>query len=164
MVEIEIFLNVDECQVSFLSIPSSDIERLAVFPFWWMCYVISNICEAHDVLSTIPNGPPVDYDRTEFVDTKIKYYYQPLGRLSFCVWDLVLLTAWLRANEPSYFWAAWELYCTSCLIIAWLLELMALMPKIELKFSLPSLMFYVLYMFAHLLMSWQGSLFTWVIM
>jgi hypothetical protein len=33
MAEIEIFLIIDETEISFLSIPRSDIERLAVSPF-----------------------------------------------------------------------------------------------------------------------------------
>ena len=32
MAEIEIFLSIDEKQISFLSIPRDDIERLAVLP------------------------------------------------------------------------------------------------------------------------------------
>jgi hypothetical protein len=42
--EIEIFLSVDETQMSFLSISRSDIERLAVSPFQWIRYVMFAIC------------------------------------------------------------------------------------------------------------------------
>ena len=85
MVEIEIFLSVNEVQISFLSIPRSDIERLAVFPFRWIRYVMFTISGARGDLSTTPNVPPVDYDRTDFDDAEITYYYRPEGNLSFCV-------------------------------------------------------------------------------
>ena len=87
MVEIEIFLSFDGNHVSFLSIPRSVIERLAVFPFRWIRYVMFTICGARGHLLTRPNGPSVDYDKTEIADAENTYYYQPLGKLSFCVWD-----------------------------------------------------------------------------
>jgi hypothetical protein len=83
MAEIEIFLIIDETQIFFLSIPRSDIERLAVSPFQWIRYVMFSICGARGDLSTTPNGPAVDYENTEItIDT---YYYRPSGKLSFCV-------------------------------------------------------------------------------
>ena len=85
MVEIEIFLSFDGNHVSFLSIPRSAIERLAVFPFRWIRYVMFTICGARGHLLTKPNGPSVDYDKTEIAEAENTYYYQPLGKLSFCV-------------------------------------------------------------------------------
>ena len=41
MTEIFPSLGKDEAPVSFLSIPRSDTERLAVYPFQWMRYVMS---------------------------------------------------------------------------------------------------------------------------
>ena len=68
-----------------LSIPRCDIERLTVFPFRWIRYVMFTICGAPGDLSTTREGPPVDYDRTEFADAEDTYYYRPSGKLSFCV-------------------------------------------------------------------------------
>ena len=78
MAEIEIFLSIGEIQISFLSIPRRDIERLAVSPFQWMRHVIFAIC-------TTPNGPTVDYENTEIANDENTYYYRPSGKLSFCV-------------------------------------------------------------------------------
>src|SRR5882762_3468999 len=83
MAEIEIFLSIDETQISFLSIPRSDIERLAVSPFQWMRYVMFAICGARGDLSTTPNGPAVDYENTEIANDENTYYYRPSGKLSF---------------------------------------------------------------------------------
>jgi hypothetical protein len=85
MTEIEIFLSIDEKQISFLSIPRSDIERLAVSPFQWIRYVMFAICGARGDLCTTPNGPAVAYEDTEIANEKNKYYYRPSGKLSFCV-------------------------------------------------------------------------------
>ena len=85
MVEIENFLSFQGNTVSFLSIPRSDIDRLAVFPFRWIRYVMFTICGARGDLSTTPKGPPVDYDKIEFPDAENTYYYRPSRKLSFCV-------------------------------------------------------------------------------
>ncbi len=85
MVEIENFLSFQGNTVSFLSIPRSDIDRLAVFPFRWIRYVMFTICGARGDLFTTLNGLPVDYNRTEFADAENTYYYRPSGNLSFCV-------------------------------------------------------------------------------
>jgi hypothetical protein len=85
MAEIEIFLSIDENQMSFLSISRSDIERLAVSPFQWIRYVMFAICGARGDLSTTPNGPAVDYENTEIASDENTYYYRPSGKLSFCV-------------------------------------------------------------------------------
>ena len=85
MAEIEIFLSIDDTQMSFLSIPRSDIERLAVSPFQWIRYVMFAICGARGDLSTTPNGPAVDYENTEIANDENTYYYRPSGKLSFCV-------------------------------------------------------------------------------
>jgi hypothetical protein len=71
MAEIEIFLSTDEIQMSFLSIPCSDIERLAVYPFQWIRYVMFAICGARGDLCTTPNGPAVDYETPESPMTQI---------------------------------------------------------------------------------------------
>ena len=63
--EIEIFLSIDQTEISFLLIPRSDIERLAVSPFRWIRYVMFAICGARGDLSTTSNGPAVDYEKTE---------------------------------------------------------------------------------------------------
>jgi hypothetical protein len=85
MTEIEIFLSIFEKQIYFLSIPRSDIERLAVSPFRLIRYVMFAICGAHGDLSTTPNGPAVDYEYTEIANDENTYYYRPSGKLSFCV-------------------------------------------------------------------------------
>jgi hypothetical protein len=85
MTEIEIFLSIDEKQISFLSIPRSDIERLAVSPFRWIRYVMFTICGARGDLCTTPNGPAVDYENTEIANAENTYYYRPSGKLSSCV-------------------------------------------------------------------------------
>jgi hypothetical protein len=84
MAEIEIFISNEETQTSFLSIPRSDIERLAVSPLQWIRYVMFAICGARGELSTTPDGPAVDYENTEIGDEN-KYYYRPFGKLPFCV-------------------------------------------------------------------------------
>ena|SRR6266478_5409360 len=85
MTEIENFLCIDERQISFLSIPRSDIERLAVSPFQWIRYVLFAICGARGDLCTTPNGPVVAYEDTEIPSEKNKYYYLPSGNLFLCV-------------------------------------------------------------------------------
>ena len=90
MAEIEIFLSIDETQVSFLSIPRSDIERLAVLPFRWIRYVMFAICGARGDLSTAPNGPAVDYENTEIANDENTYYYRPSGKLFFCVCGIAI--------------------------------------------------------------------------
>ena len=85
MAEIEIFLSINDSQISFLSIPRSDIERLAVSPFHWLSYVVFAICGARGDLSTTPNGPAVDYENTEIANDEITYYYRPSRKPSFCV-------------------------------------------------------------------------------
>ena len=89
---VEIFLIIDEPQIEtqiipFLSIPRSDIERLAVSQFQWIRYVMFAICGARGHLSTAPDGPAVDYEDTEIANDQSTYYYRPSGKLSFCVWD-----------------------------------------------------------------------------
>ena len=84
MADIEIILSIDETQTPFLSIPRSDIERLAALPFQWIRYVMFAICGARGDLSTTPNGPAVDYDNPEIANDQT-YYYRPSGKISFCV-------------------------------------------------------------------------------
>ncbi|KAI0289867.1 hypothetical protein BC826DRAFT_1106805 [Russula brevipes] len=76
--EIEIFLAFPQPQPSIpiLSIPRSDVERLAAFPFRWLRYVMFTICGARGDICTV-NGPvtPVDYDETEIADDTNTYHY-----------------------------------------------------------------------------------------
>ena len=85
MTEIEIFLSVDEKQIPFLSIPRSDIERLAVSPFRWIRYTMFAVCGARGDLLATPNGPAVNYEDIEIANEKNQYYYRPSSKLSFCV-------------------------------------------------------------------------------
>jgi hypothetical protein len=85
MDKIEIFLSSERDNVPFLSIPRSDIERLAIFPFRWIRYVMFTICGARGDLLTTSDGPFVDYNKTEIADGENTYYYRPSGKLSFCV-------------------------------------------------------------------------------
>ncbi|KAH9050889.1 hypothetical protein EDB83DRAFT_1346785 [Lactarius deliciosus] len=79
---VEIYLSVDESQVSFLSIPLADVQRLAIRPFKWLRYVMYSICGAHGDLYATLDGPPVDYDSTRLVNDAI-YYYKPSGKCVF---------------------------------------------------------------------------------
>jgi hypothetical protein len=86
MDQIEIFLIFNEVQIPFLSIPLSDIKRLAFSPFRWIRYVMFAICGSEGDLfeSPDPKCPAVDYDRTELPENT--YYYRPSGKLFFlCV-------------------------------------------------------------------------------
>jgi hypothetical protein len=85
MAEIEIFLIYDGIPKSFLLIPHSDIQRLAIYPFRWLRFVIFTISGARGDLSTTLEGPYVDYDRTEVADDENRCYYWPSGKLRFCV-------------------------------------------------------------------------------
>ncbi|KAH9980904.1 hypothetical protein BGW80DRAFT_1267112 [Lactifluus volemus] len=83
MTEIEIFLIYDGTPKSFLLIPQSDIQRLAIYPFRWLRYVMFAICGARGDLSTTPEGPYVNYDRTEFADAETRCYYWPSEDCAF---------------------------------------------------------------------------------
>ncbi|KAH9025432.1 hypothetical protein EDB85DRAFT_1893856 [Lactarius pseudohatsudake] len=78
---VDICLNIHGSQVLFLSIPLEDVQRLSVRPFKWMRFVMFSICGARGELSAIPDGPTVNYNTTELVDTT--YYYKPLGDFIF---------------------------------------------------------------------------------
>jgi hypothetical protein len=80
---VDIYLNVHGSQGPFLTIPDSDIQRLAIHPFRWLQYVMFSICGAYGNLSAMPDGPPVNYDCTSMVDNI--YYYNPLGKVSCCM-------------------------------------------------------------------------------
>lgn len=75
---VEIYLNVHKHQVSFLSIPYSDVQRLSIRPFKWLRFIMFSICGACGDLSATPDGPPVDYNSTELAENGI-YYYEPQG-------------------------------------------------------------------------------------
>ncbi|KAI9438933.1 hypothetical protein H4582DRAFT_2128507 [Lactarius indigo] len=79
---VEISLDVDGSQRSFLSIPLDDIRRLSTRPFKWLRYVLYCICGARGDLSAVHGGPPVDYDSTELVDDN-RYFYRPSSRCIF---------------------------------------------------------------------------------
>ncbi|KAI9454441.1 hypothetical protein F5148DRAFT_428034 [Russula earlei] len=85
MANVELFLPETEI-FSLLSIPRSDIERLAVLPFRWLRYVMYTVCGARGELTT-PDGSIVDYDKTAIPDGENKYHYIPSGKLSFGVSD-----------------------------------------------------------------------------
>jgi hypothetical protein len=77
---VEIYLNVDGSQHSFLSIPLDDVRRLSIRPFKWLRYVLYCICGACGDLSVSQGGPPVDYDSTELLADDVIYFYEPSGR------------------------------------------------------------------------------------
>ncbi|KAH9036197.1 hypothetical protein EDB85DRAFT_2288402 [Lactarius pseudohatsudake] len=79
---VEIYLSVHESQVSFLSIPLADVQRLAIRPFKWLRYVMYSICGARGDLYATLDGPPVDYDSTALADDAM-YYYKPSGECVF---------------------------------------------------------------------------------
>ncbi|KAH9033776.1 hypothetical protein EDB85DRAFT_2073737 [Lactarius pseudohatsudake] len=79
---VEIYLNVDGSQLSFLSIPLDDVRRLSTRPFKWLRYVLYCICGARGDLSASQGGPPVDYDSTKLADDAI-YFYEPSGQCIF---------------------------------------------------------------------------------
>ncbi|KAH9172519.1 hypothetical protein EDB89DRAFT_1851085 [Lactarius sanguifluus] len=79
---VEIYLNVDGSQLSFLSIPLDDVQRLSIRPFKWLRYVMYCICGARGDLSASQGGPPVDYDSTKLADDVI-YFYEPSGQCIF---------------------------------------------------------------------------------
>jgi hypothetical protein len=84
IVMVEIYLNLHGSQVSFLSIPDSDVQRLSIRPFKWLRYVMFSICGARGDLSATPDGPPVDYGGS-LADNV--YYYSPSGKVSSCMRD-----------------------------------------------------------------------------
>ncbi|KAH9953559.1 hypothetical protein BGW80DRAFT_1192203 [Lactifluus volemus] len=81
--EIEIFLIYDGIPKSILLIPYNDIQRLAVYPFRWLRYVMFAISGARGDLSTTLEGPYVDYDRTKFADDENRCYYWPSEDCAF---------------------------------------------------------------------------------
>ncbi len=82
---VEIYLNVDGSQSSFLSIPLSDIQRLSFRPFKWLRYVMYSICGARGDLYPTPDCLlPVDYESTALADNVI-YFYKPSGKVSCCM-------------------------------------------------------------------------------
>jgi len=80
MDKVNIFLIENGGQSPFLSIPKGDIQRLTLSPHKWLRFVMFTICGAHGVLSTVPQGPPVD-DNTRFTDICDAYYYTPDGEI-----------------------------------------------------------------------------------
>ena len=102
MVQIEIFLVFNQVQTPFLSIPRSDIRRLAVSQFRWIRYIMFAICGARGDLSTTPNGRPVDYDKTTIADNENTYYHRALGKLPFCAGLLLTVSRLLQKIVPSW--------------------------------------------------------------
>jgi hypothetical protein len=74
---VDIYLNVHESQIPFLSISNNDIERLSIHPFKWLRYVMFSICGAKGHLSATLDGLPVDYNSTSL--SNAIYYYHPSG-------------------------------------------------------------------------------------
>ena len=81
---IKIYLTRVGSETPFLSIPLSDVQRLSIWPFKWLRYVMFCICGARGELSAGPAGPEVDYETTVLVDDSI-YYYSTSGKGSCCV-------------------------------------------------------------------------------
>ncbi|KAG5640052.1 hypothetical protein DXG03_001515 [Asterophora parasitica] len=65
-----------EAPIPLLSIPRSDVERLACLPFRWLRYVVFAICGAHGDIHGNATGV-VDYDRTEVPSDENEYRYVP---------------------------------------------------------------------------------------
>ncbi|KAI9509588.1 hypothetical protein F5148DRAFT_1186323 [Russula earlei] len=106
MANVEIFLCCSKMEAfSILSIPHSDIERLSLFPFPWIRYVMYAICGARGDLFKTPDGPKVDYHKTAIPDGEHGYYYKPLGDCAFVDFqglnDIVTVTA--RTQRSSDF-------------------------------------------------------------
>ncbi|KAH8994531.1 hypothetical protein EDB92DRAFT_287375 [Lactarius akahatsu] len=79
---VNIYLNIDKSTLLFLSIPDSDVQRLSIYPFKWLRYVMFSICGARGCLSAIPGGPAIDYDSASLNDI-VNLYYEPLGNCVF---------------------------------------------------------------------------------
>lgn len=77
---VNIYLCIGAQQVLALSIPSGDIERLAIRPLKWLRFVTCAFCGAHGDLSATPNGLPVDYNSIHINHIAGAYYYIPDGK------------------------------------------------------------------------------------
>ncbi|KAH9036214.1 hypothetical protein EDB85DRAFT_2143344 [Lactarius pseudohatsudake] len=82
IVMVNIYLNIDKSTLLFLSIPDSDVQRLSIYPFKWLWYVMFSICGARGRLSAIPGGTEIDYDSASLNDIA-DLYYKPLGNCIF---------------------------------------------------------------------------------
>ncbi|KAH8981838.1 hypothetical protein EDB83DRAFT_2629735 [Lactarius deliciosus] len=78
IVMVNIYLNIDKSTLLFLSIPDSDVQRLSIYPFKWLWYVMFSICGARGRLSAIPGGTEIDYESPSLNDIA-DLYYKPLG-------------------------------------------------------------------------------------
>ena len=79
---VDIHLLVHESEVPFLSIPLTDIQRLSIYPFKWLLFVMFTICGTQGELLPTPDGKPVDYHSTDLGVDAI-YYFKPSGNFLF---------------------------------------------------------------------------------
>ncbi|KAH9036225.1 hypothetical protein EDB85DRAFT_806806 [Lactarius pseudohatsudake] len=82
IVMVNIYLNVDRSTFLFLSIPDSDVQRLSIYPFKWLRFVVFSVCGARGRLSTTPGGPAIDYNSTS-LNGITDLYYTPSGNCIF---------------------------------------------------------------------------------
>ena len=71
---LEIYVATGEVPISFLCIPIKDVERLSVWPFKWLCFMMYTICGAPGEISATPHGDPAEYDSTE-VYSNIEHWH-----------------------------------------------------------------------------------------
>jgi hypothetical protein len=74
---VNIFLN-HKPQGPFFTISRNEVERLSIFPFRWIRYVMFAICGVHGDISMTPNGQPVNYNDT-LLEDDAELYYIPSG-------------------------------------------------------------------------------------
>jgi hypothetical protein len=78
---VEVYLQVDETNLPFLSIPNCDVQRLAIRPFKWLRFVMFCICGAHGELHAMSDDSVVDYNSTTLSNDI--YWYEPQGKVFF---------------------------------------------------------------------------------
>jgi hypothetical protein len=79
---VEIYLDVENNPLLFLSIPCDDIQRLSCRPLKWLRYVAFTICGARGDLHRSHRGTVVDYN-TSIHDIADSYYYWSPGESLF---------------------------------------------------------------------------------
>ena len=109
---VEIYLSDNVAEI-FLSVPLSDVKRLAIRPFKWLRFVMFCICGARGDLSATPDGPPVNYDTDIASFADATYYYKARGERfshSRCLYNSIFRGIHLcgpqlfkRAND--FYWA-----------------------------------------------------------
>jgi hypothetical protein len=78
---VEVYLQVDETNLLFLSIPNRDVQRLAIRPSKWLRFVMFCICGAHGKLHAMSDDSVVD-DNSTTLSNDI-YWYEPQGKVFF---------------------------------------------------------------------------------